>query len=348
MTERITIAVDAMGGDHGITSTVPGVIFALKEHPELDVILVGQEDKITQALQKFHAKSFANRIQIQHASEVVGMEESPALALRNKKDSSMRVSINLVKESRANACVSAGNTGALMATSRFVLKTLADIDRPAIVYPMPTMDKQTGQMKSSYMLDLGANVNCTSEQLFQFAIMGSVLASKKNERPRVALLNIGEEDMKGLDSIKQASKMLYAADSINYIGFVEGNDIFFNKADVIVCDGFVGNVALKTTEGVASLISKIIKDAFSSGVVSRICMLLAAPVLNKIKKRLDMRQYNGGSLLGLRGIVIKSHGGANAETFATAITEAIREVKQDVPKQIQAQLSAFLQQQEEA
>ncbi|MCF6765358.1 phosphate acyltransferase PlsX [Thiotrichales bacterium 19S3-7] len=334
-----------MGGDHGIKSTVPGAISALKEHPELDVILVGDEKRLKKALKVYKSAKFEHRITICHASEIVGMEESPAVALRTKKDSSMRVAINLVKDARADACVSAGNTGALMATSRFVLKTLADIDRPAIVYPMPGMNKASGQMKSTYMLDLGANVNCTSEQLFQFAVMGSILVSAVtgNDRPRVGLLNIGEEDMKGLDSIKQASKMLYATDSINYIGFVEGNDIFFDRADVVVCDGFVGNVALKTTEGVASLISKIIKDAFSSGLLAKLSLLCAAPVLRKIKKRLDTRQYNGGTFLGLRGIVIKSHGGADASAFATAITEAIKEVKKDVPNQIQAEVGALLQ-----
>ncbi|MCF6775090.1 phosphate acyltransferase PlsX [Thiotrichales bacterium 19X7-9] len=338
-----------MGGDHGIKSTVPAAISALKEHPELDVILVGDEKRLKKALKLYKSAKFDHRIVIQHASEVVAMEESPAVALRNKKDSSMRVAINLVKDTKADACVSAGNTGALMATSRFVLKTLADIDRPAIVYPMPGMNKESGQMKSTYMLDLGANVNCTSEQLFQFAVMGSILVSAVtgNDRPRVGLLNIGEEDMKGLDSIKQASKMLYATDSINYVGFVEGNDIFFDRADVVVCDGFVGNVALKTTEGVASLISKIIKDAFSSSLLSKLSLLCAAPVLRKIKKRLDTRQYNGGTFLGLRGIVIKSHGGADASAFATAITEAIKEVKKDVPNQIQAEVGTLLQRMQE-
>ncbi|MCF6807089.1 phosphate acyltransferase PlsX [Thiotrichales bacterium 19S9-12] len=338
-----------MGGDHGVKSTVPGALIALKEHQDISIVFVGQKNKIERALKQHKASKYTDRITIHHASEVVGMEESPALALRNKKDSSMRVAINLVKDGQVNACVSAGNTGALMATSRFVLKTLADIDRPAIVSPMPGLDKQTGKSVATYMLDLGANVNCTSEQLFQFAVMGSILASaiSGNSRPRVGLLNIGEEDMKGLDSIKQASKMLYATDAINYVGFIEGNDIFSNRADVIVCDGFVGNVALKTTEGVASLISKIIKDEFSSGLISRLSLLCALPVLRKIKKRLDTRQYNGGSLLGLRGIVIKSHGGADAHAFAAAITEAYHEVRKDVPSKIQAEVGALLQQAQE-
>ena len=260
----IKVSVDAMGGDYGLSTTIPATIKALNAHINLHIVLVGNEILIRSFLEKNSYSYDHNRLEIHNASQIVDMDESPALALRGKKDSSMRVAINLVKDSYVAACVSAGNTGALMATSKFVLKTLPEIDRPAIVYALPALDPKTGLMKSVYMLDLGANVGCSSEQLFQFGIMGSVLSSKmlSLDSPSVALLNIGEEEMKGLDSIKQASKMLSSCDKINYIGYIEGNDIYKFKADVVVCDGFIGNVALKTTEGVAHFISSVIKNNF--------------------------------------------------------------------------------------
>lgn len=339
----ITISIDAMGGDNGLRATVPGSLRALEKHPELELILVGLEDQIRKALRRFKALNHP-RIRIQHASETVAMDESPALALRNKKDSSMRVAINLVKEGQASACVSSGNTGALMATSRFVLKTLPGIDRPAIIYGMPGVDPKTGERALSHMLDLGANVDCTVDHLFQFAIMGSVRTTFVDhiKKPRVALLNIGEEEMKGLEVIKETAKRLQECPEINYIGFVEGNDIFWNKADVIVCDGFIGNISLKTMEGVAKLIASVVKESFSSNIFSKFLAVLAYPVLKKIKKKLDPRQYNGASFLGLKGIVMKSHGGADSLAFATAISAAVEEVLQDIPTRIHDQVECIL------
>ena len=280
------IAIDAMGGDHGIHSTIPGALDALKKHADLQLILVGDAALIRQRLQELKVVDHP-RLEIQHASEVVEMDEAPSHALRTKKDSSMRVAINLVKEGRAHACVSSGNTGALMATSRFVLKTLPGIDRPAIIYGMPGIDPKTGERALSHMLDLGANVGCTSEHLFQFALMGSIRTTFVDhiQKPRVALLNIGEEEMKGLDVIKETAQRLAACPDIHYVGFIEGNDIFWNKADVIVCDGFVGNVSLKTMEGVAKLISFVVKDSFKSNLFSKILGLFAYPVLRKIKSK---------------------------------------------------------------
>lgn len=332
-----------MGGDHGIGMTVPATVAALKKYPALHVILVGQEDALRISLAKYKALSHP-RISIQHASEIVEMDELPSHALRNKKDSSMRVAINLVKEGKAQACVSAGNTGALMATSRFVLKVIPGIDRPAIVYAMPGMNYETGQQTVVHMLDLGANVDCTAEHLYQFAIMGSILtsAATHNPRPRVALLNIGEEEIKGLDNIKQASKLLAACAAVNYIGFVEANDIFRNKADVIVCDGFIGNISLKTSEGVAQFIMYNVKSAFKKSLLTKLCGLLAAPVLLQIKEKLNVKKYNGASFLGLKGIVIKSHGGADEEAFEAAISRAIEAVEQDVPNLISSQVQALL------
>ncbi len=334
-----------MGGDHGLKTTIPACLSALKKFPDLHICLVGIAKDIEQFLTAHKTPYDTTRLSIVNANEIVEMDESPALALRNKKDSSMRVAINLVKSDDVDACVSAGNTGALMATSKFVLKTLNEIDRPAIVYAIPSLDRKTKKMNPVYMLDLGANVNCSSEQLFQFGIMGSVLAAnlKGTERPRVALLNIGEEEMKGLDSIKQAAKMLQNCDHINYIGYVEGNDIFSAKADVIVCDGFAGNIALKTMEGTAKLIADMLKDSFNNSIFSKLAMLISAPVLTGLKRKLDTNQYNGASLLGLRGIVIKSHGSASAEAFETAIYEAIKEIKYNIPQKTQAQIERIMQ-----
>ncbi|MBK2124484.1 phosphate acyltransferase PlsX [Fangia hongkongensis] len=335
-----------MGGDHGLDSTLPAAISALNKDQQLQVVLVGNADHIHQRLKShFSGKYDVARLSVIHASQIVEMDESPALALRNKKDSSMRVAINLVKDGTVDACISAGNTGALMATSKFVLKTLPEIDRPAIVYAIPSLDRKTKKMNPVYMLDLGANVNCSSEQLFQFGIMGSILAEnlKGKERPSVALLNIGEEEMKGLDSIKQAAKMFNNYDPVNYIGYVEGNDIFSAKADVIVCDGFAGNIALKTSEGTAKLIADMIKDSFNNSLFSKFAMLLSAPVLKKIKNKLNINQYNGASLLGLRGIVIKSHGGASSEAFETAIFEGIKEIRHNIPQKIQSQIENVMQ-----
>ncbi len=328
-----------MSGDHGHTVVVAAALRALKEHPQLRLILVGDEATLRADLKRRKATSEA-RVAVEHAAEVVSMKESPSKALRNKKDSSMRVAINLVKEGRANACVSAGNTGALMATARFVLKTLPGIDRPAIISAVPSLNGHT------YMLDLGANADCPPEQLFQFAVMGSVVESALHgeEQPRIGLLNIGTEEIKGNENVQQAHQML-STSSLNYIGFVEGNDIYLSdKVDVVVCDGFVGNVALKTSEGVAKLIAHYMREEFKRNPLTRLAALTASPVLNALRRRMDPRNYNGASLIGLNGIVIKSHGSADALAFATAITVALKEVEKKVVQTISYRLAEVLAQ----
>ncbi|MFZ5466485.1 MAG: phosphate acyltransferase PlsX [Pseudomonadota bacterium] len=334
----ITLALDAMGGDHAPGIVLDAAVEALRRHPELHLILVGQESMLRDELACRNVLNEA-RLSVHHASEVVAMDESPALALRGKKDSSMRVSIDLVREGRAQACISAGNTGALMATAKFVLKTLPGIDRPAICTMLPTATGHT------HMLDLGANVECGAEHLFQFAVMGSVLASAvdNNPNPRVGLLNVGAEAIKGNDTVKAAARLLEAS-PINYIGYVEGDDIYKGTADVVVCDGFVGNVALKASEGVAKMISGHLRDSFKRNLFTKLAALISMPVLNSLKQRFDPRRYNGASLLGLQGIVIKSHGGADAFSFGHAIDTAMHEVEQAVPSRIDSQLETLLAQ----
>ncbi len=338
MTTRVTIAIDAMGGDHGAHVTVPAALAVLRQHANTKIILVGSQSVLEQELLTQHA-TVSERLVIHHASQTVEMDELPSQALRGKKDSSMRVAINLVKEGVAGACVSAGNTGALMVTARFVLKTLPGIDRPAFIYALPTIKGHT------HMLDLGANVDSSAEHLFEFAVMGSVLTSAVDniERPSVALLNIGEEEIKGNDAVKEAARLI-AASSLNYIGYVEGHDIFKGAADVVVCDGFVGNVALKTTEGVARMIRHFMKQEFQRNLLTKLVALLAMPVLKSFYKKIDPRRYNGASLVGLQGIVIKSHGNADTFTFTTAINEALIEVEKNVPERIRSQLDAHLAQ----
>lgn len=333
----LTLALDAMGGDHGPHVVVPAALGVLAEQADLALILVGNQDAIAHEL-RAHNAVVNDRLKIHHASQRVEMDEPPAQALRGKKDSSMRVAINLVKEGHAQACVSAGNTGALMATARYVLKTLPGIDRPAIISSLPTMTGHT------HMLDLGANVDSSAEHLFQFAVMGSVLVSAVDNiaRPRVGLLNIGEEEMKGNEVVKSAARMLAATPDINYVGFVEGDDINKGAVEVVVCDGFVGNVALKTTEGVAKMISHYMKQEFKRSLITKMVGMLAMPVLKAFRAKIDPRQYNGASLVGLQGIVIKSHGGADAFAFANAIKEAVLEVRKDVPQRISKQLEVFL------
>jgi len=332
----ITIAVDAMGGDHGPKVIVAAVVKAVHQHPDLNFILVGDEAVLTKRLKRRH-RQLLPRIRIQHASELVGMDELPSQALRYKKDSSMRVAINLVKSGEANAAVSAGNTGALMATARFVLKTLPGIDRPAIMAHIPS-DNPHGFVR---MLDLGANVDSTPEQLFQFAVMGSVVAHAVSgiDAPRVALLNIGEEEMKGNEQVKQTAELLASHKAINYVGNAEGSDIFADVADVIVCDGFVGNVALKTIEGAAKLIAKIFKQALLRNWMSKCIALISKPILQPVIKRMDTSKYNGASLLGLKGIVVKSHGSANIKGWLAAINHAYEEVERDVLHLIEAKVS---------
>lgn len=330
------VAVDAMSGDNGVDVVVAAVLDRLEHDHNVRFTLVGDESALRQALERAGAAA-GPRLALRHASEVVGMDELPSRALRQKKDSSMRVAINLVDSGEAQAAVSAGNTGALMAIARFVLKTLPGIDRPAIVTAIPSRQGHT------YLLDLGANAACTSEQLFQFAIMGEVLARAmdRQQAPRVALLNIGEEEIKGVEVIHRAAEMLRRS-PMHYVGYVEANQIYGDVADVVVCDGFVGNVALKSAEGVAGLIKQIIVETFSDKWWSRLCGAAAWPVLRKLGARIDPRRYNGASLLGLRGVVIKSHGSADAVAFANAIQVAVTEARRDVPQRIGQDLARTL------
>jgi glycerol-3-phosphate acyltransferase PlsX len=327
----ITLAVDAMGGDHGPKVTIPASINALSKYDQLHIILVGDKELIQKELQK--NKYTNTRLTIQHATEVVEMDESPQSALKNKKDSSMRVAINLIKEEKAQACVSAGNTGALMATARYVLKMLPGIDRPAIASSLPS------QKGTTYMLDLGANTDCTAEHLLQFAVMGAMLVSSVtgNHKPSVGLLNIGAEDIKGNEIVKEAGELLRRS-HLNFYGNVEGNDIFKGTTDVVVCDGFVGNVALKTAEGIAQLMGRFLTQEFKRNWITKLMAFVSLLVLNRFKKRLDPRRYNGASFLGLKGIVVKSHGGADSYSFFFAIQTAIEESKNNVLEKIQKQL----------
>jgi len=340
----LTISIDVMGGDHGPEVTIPASLDCLKNNPNLKLILVGDETVVKQQLAK-SPLDFKERLIIQHASECVAMDESPAKALKNKKDSSMRVAINLVKDGKADACVSAGNTGALMATARFVLKMIPGIDRPAIISTLPSIHGHT------HVLDLGANVDCTAEHLFQFAVMGAELvkAVENIENPTVGLLNIGEEDVKGNEQVKAAAKLLENS-SLNYIGYVEGNSLNAGnvKVDLIVTDGFVGNVALKSIEGAAKMIASALKEAFSQNILTKLVALIAYPVLKSFKQHIDPRLYNGASFLGLRGLVIKSHGGADVLAFKTAIQLAEVEVQKDVIRKISEQVEATLTQKESA
>ena len=328
----ITIAIDAMGGDHGPHVTVPAALRALKEDSQLTIILVGLEDAIQAELIANKASTGPN-LRIYQASEVVLMDETPQSAMKNKKDSSMRVALNLTKTGEANACVSAGNTGALMATARFVLKTLPGIERPAIASALPS------EKGSTYMLDLGANADCTAEQLLQFAVMGAMLVScvEHKENPSVGLLNIGSEDIKGNEVVKKTSELLRNS-HLNFYGNIEGDDIFKGTTDLVVCDGFVGNVSLKTTEGLAHMMGKFLTQEFKKSWLTKLMALCAMPVLKAFKKRLDPRRYNGASFLGLRGIVVKSHGGADDFAFYHAIHVAIEEARNGVLDRITEQL----------
>jgi len=334
----LTISIDAMGGDFGPEITVPASLDCLRNNPDLKLILVGDSAVLQKKLGE-NLSAFQDRLTIHHASQQVEMHESPSKALKNKKDSSMRVAINLVHEGHADACVSAGNTGALMATARFVLKMIPGIDRPGIISTLPSVFGHT------HVLDLGANVDCTAEHLYQFAVMGNELvkAVEKIENPKVGLLNIGEEEVKGNETVKAAAKLLENS-SLNYIGYVEGNSLNAGniKVDLIVCDGFVGNVALKSIEGAAKMISTLLKEDFSKNIFTKLAGLMAYPVLRSFKDRIDPRLYNGASFLGLKGLVIKSHGGADAIAFKTAIEIAEIEVKQDVIKKISEQVELTL------
>ena len=317
----VTLAIDAMGGDHGTTVTIPAAVEYLKRFPNDTIVLVGIPNAIETELRALGVQAGVH-LRIHPASEVVGMDEQPQSALRGKKDSSMRVSINLVKLGEALACISAGNTGALMATARYVLKTIPGIDRPAIASFLPTSNGQV------CMLDLGANTDCNAEHLLQFALMGATLvtALEHKSSPSIGLLNIGSEDIKGNEVVKQAAELLRASD-LNFYGNVEGNDIFKGTADVVVCDGFVGNVALKTTEGLAQMLGGFLREEFGRNIFSRLAAVVAMPVLNAFKRRVDARRYNGASLLGLKGIVVKSHGSADVFAFRCAIERAAEEAR---------------------
>ncbi|MGL4577048.1 MAG: phosphate acyltransferase PlsX [Burkholderiaceae bacterium] len=336
MNSSIRIAVDCMGGDHGVKVTVPAAIKFALAHPDASVLLVGLEDQIKPQLAS-RAAVLGDRLTVVHASEVVEMHDTVEVALRKKRDSSIRVAANLVKEGRADACVSAGNTGALMAISRYVLKTLPGIDRPAIATELPN-----SRGDGTIVLDLGANAECLPEHLLQFAVMGAALAQaiEGKETPRVGLLNIGEEVIKGNEVVKAAGELLRAS-PLNFIGNVEGNDIFKGTADVVVCDGFVGNVALKSSEGVAQMIKAVINEEFGRNPFAKLLKLIAAPVLLRVKDRVDHRRYNGAALVGLNGIVIKSHGSMDAFGFEFAIKRAYDAVKNEALARTSATLAGM-------
>lgn len=327
MTSDSVISLDAMSGDLGAEVVVRAAVASLEKHSQLRIILVGDEAELSGHVTRLADST--KRLEIRHATQVVSMKDAPADSLRKKKDSSMRVALDLVKSGDAQACVSAGNTGALMATARFVLKMLPGIDRPAILAELPAKGGTV------HMLDLGANAVCDPQQLFQFALMGSIVSSDICDiaKPRVALLNIGAEDTKGHGSVKEAATLLQAS-SLNYVGFIEGNDIFAGKADVIVADGFTGNVALKTMEGTVGLASFYLREAFTQNWFAKLQALLASNVLKNLAIRMDSRNYNGASLVGLNGIVIKSHGSADSFAFQHAIDTALVELRNGVPVQI--------------
>jgi glycerol-3-phosphate acyltransferase PlsX len=330
----VTVAVDAMGGDHGPSVTIPATLAFLEDAPDARAILVGLPEPLAQALARARSPA-KDRASVHACTEVVAMDEPPADALRKKKDSSMRVAINLVRDGQAQACVSAGNTGALMAIARFVLKTLPGIDRPAIASQLPTRQGVTTA------LDLGANVNCTPEQLLQFAVMGSALVTAVYgiERPTVGLLNIGEEDIKGNDVVKQTAELLKAS-ALNFYGNVEGDDLYKGTTDVVVCDGFVGNVALKVSEGLVVMLYDFLRAEFTRNPLRKIAAAAAWPALQAFKQRVDPRRYNGATLVGLKGVVVKSHGGADALGFRHALAKAHAEAVSGVLDKIAREIAA--------
>jgi phosphate acyltransferase len=325
-----------MGGDFGPHCIVQASLACLAAIPSLHLVLVGQSEIIEELIAR-HPDVDRSRLHIEHASEIVTMAERPAQALRGKPDSSMRIALELVCAGKAQACVSAGNTGALMALSRHVLKTLPGIDRPAMVTAIPTA------RAPCYLLDLGANVDCSAEQLYQFALMGVVAAETAGVvNPRVALLNVGTEDIKGNQQVKLAATLLQQAVGINYIGFIEGDGLYRGEADVVVCDGFVGNVLLKSSEGLAAMIGARIEAVFRQSLLSRLVGALALPLLRRLKSELGPVQHNGASFLGLQGIVVKSHGSASSEAFQTAIRHALAEVQADLPQRLHGRLEHLL------
>ncbi len=334
----VRLSIDCMGGDHGPSVTLPACKAFLQKHPDVELILVGTSEALAPA-------QGWERCTLVAATEVVAMDDSVEVALRRKRDSSMRVAISQVKggsEAAAHACVSAGNTGALMAVARYLLKTIDGIDRPALATVLP--NRQDG---FTTVLDLGANVDCTAEHLLQFAVMGSALVSAVDgkEAPCVGLLNIGEEVIKGSETIKRAGELLRqaaASGQVNFHGNVEGNDIFKGQVDIVVCDGFVGNVALKTAEGVASMMGEFLKQEFTRGPLSKLAAMAAMPVLKRLKNRMDHRRYSGAALLGLRGLVFKSHGSADAFAFEHALGRACDAARNRLLERVQARVLASL------
>lgn len=321
------IAIDAMGGDFGPRGIVQACVACLSEHPSLHLALVGQPTPLENLLAA-HPGVDRSRLFIMSASEIIDMSDKPAQVLRGKPDASMRVALQALRDRKVQAVVSAGNTGALMALSKHVLKTLPGVDRPAMVAAIPT---RTGHCQ---LLDLGANVDCTAEHLYQFALMGVVVAEAQGVlRPRVALLNVGTEDIKGNQQVKAAAALLETA-GLNYIGFVEGDGLYRGEADVVVCDGFVGNVLLKASEGLASMIGERIEAQFSDGLMARLAGVVALPVLRRLREELVPARHNGASFLGLQGIVVKSHGAAGAQGLQVAIERAQRQVADDLPRQL--------------
>ncbi|HQR21685.1 MAG TPA: phosphate acyltransferase PlsX [Burkholderiaceae bacterium] len=329
------IAIDCMGGDHGIPVTVPAALHFAASEPSVSLLLVGRAPEVERALGKG-----AQRVEVVHAEEVVEMHDPPAIALRTKRNSSMRVAVNLAKEGRADVVVSAGNTGALMAISRYVLKTLEGIDRPAIAGVIPN---QLG--RGTTMLDLGANVDCGPDHLLQFAVLGSALvaAVEERDRPTIGLLNIGEELIKGNDVVKQTADLLRAS-SLNFYGNVEGNDIYKGTTDVVVCDGFVGNVALKTSEGLVHMLGGFVREEFKRDPLSKLMALAAYPVLARFRRRVDPRRYNGASFLGLRGLVVKSHGSADQVAFGAALRRGHAEARHRLLERTIAAMQPFVAQ----
>jgi glycerol-3-phosphate acyltransferase PlsX len=335
----VTLAVDAMGGDHGLVVTVPASTELLAELPDLHIRLVGNADLINQALAKV-SPAIKERITVVHASEVVEMDDPIEVALRRKKDSSMRITAEQVKEGLAQAAISAGNTGALMATARFVLKTLPGIDRPAIIAELPTKKGRT------WVIDLGANVDSCAEHLFQFAVMGSALiqAILNKDKPKIGLLNIGVEEIKGNDQVKRTAHMLSECEQLNYVGYVEGNHLFSGEIDVVVCDGFVGNVALKCSEGLASLMTGLLREEFEKHWWTKLMGMLIKPILSNFRRCFDPGRYNGASLIGLNGVVVKSHGGADSVAFQYAIEEAMVQAQSHAVELVKERIADFVNQ----
>lgn len=337
MSDYYTIAVDVMGGDFGPRITIPATLDALRRHSRLSAKLIGHSDVIQPYLNGLNP-DVACRVDVVHAPDTISMSAKPSQTLRNGQDSSMYKAIQLVDEGIAKACVSAGNTGALMVLGRYILRMLPGVDRPAIISSVPTAKGHC------YLLDLGANVDCSAEHLLQFAIMGSVMMAAVDsiESPRVGLLNIGQEQVKGNEQVKLASRLIQEQGGLNYVGYIEGDDLYAGSADVVVCDGFVGNIALKSSEGLARLINQKVQASFKQGLYRKFLALLAKPVLSDLKKQMDPSRRNGASLLGLQGIVIKSHGSANQQCFGYALDQAVAEIEQDIPRKICSEIEARL------